>query len=95
MAHATQVRIFLQNLFPALIGTTATVSLFVDNQGAVALSKNKISQQRSKHIDVKYHFVQSHVESGNAQPIHVPFSMNVAGAFIKLLSGNKLENLIR
>ena len=43
MAHATQVRIFLQNLFPALIGTTATISLFVDNQGAVALSKNKIS----------------------------------------------------
>ena len=32
------------------------VLIFEDNQGTIALSKNR---QRSKHIDVRYHFIRS------------------------------------
>lgn len=28
-----------------------------DDQGVIALSKNPVNRQRSKHIDVKYHFI--------------------------------------
>ena len=38
--------------------------IYGDNQGAIALSKNPVNHQRSKHIDVRYHFVRTEVNSG-------------------------------
>jgi hypothetical protein len=38
-------------------------SVFQYNQGAIALAKNPIFHQRTKHIDIKYHFVREQVES--------------------------------
>ena len=32
----------------------SNVTIFADNQGAIALAKNPIHHQRSKHIDVRY-----------------------------------------
>ena len=41
-----------------------SVKIGVDNQGTIALAKNPIHQQRSKHIDVRYHFLRDAVTSG-------------------------------
>jgi hypothetical protein len=32
--------------------------IFADNQGAIKLSKNPQNHNRTKHIDVKYHFIR-------------------------------------
>ena len=39
-----------------------SVTLYCDNQGALALANNPVQQQRSKHIDIKYHFVRSEIQ---------------------------------
>src|SRR6218665_1755026 len=44
----------------------------VDNQSAIDLSKNHVFHQRSKHIDIKYHFIRSEVEKGFIQPKYIP-----------------------
>lgn len=93
MAFATQEGLFLQKLFSVLYNKEVVIVLNVDNQGAVALSKNRMSQQRSKHIDVKYHFIRDHVDSGNLCPVHVPTVSNIADAFTKPLSGKRLATL--
>ena len=36
----------------------ANVTIGVNNQGTIALVKNLVHQQRSKHIDVRYHFLR-------------------------------------
>lgn len=33
------------------------VKIYKENQGEIALSKNPVCRQRSKHVDIKYHFV--------------------------------------
>jgi hypothetical protein len=38
------------------------VKLFVDNNSAIALVKNLVFHGRSKHIDIKYHFIRESVE---------------------------------
>ena len=35
-----------------------TVDLFKDNQGAIAIAENPISGGRTKHIDVRHHFIR-------------------------------------
>ena len=96
MAHAVQEGLFLQKIFADLYGRNVNsgITLHVDNQGAVALSKNKMCQQRSKHIDVKYHFIRSHIEIGTVSPVHVPTNVNKADAFTKPLSGGRLAALL-
>ena len=39
-----------------------TIDLFEDNQGAIAIAENPISGERTKHIDVRYHFIRELVE---------------------------------
>ena len=94
IAFATQEGLFLQKLFSVMYGKKVEIVLNVDNQGAVALSKNKVSQQRSKHIDVKFHFIRDHVDSGNLCPVHVPTALNIADAFTKPLSGKWIATLM-
>ena len=36
----------------------------VDNQPAIALTKNPVLHDRSKHIDVKFHFLRNCVDEG-------------------------------
>lgn len=36
--------------------------LKVDNQSAIALCKNPVFHERSKHIDIRYHYVRDCVE---------------------------------
>ena len=39
--------------------TIRRVKLYADNQGVIALAKDPIRQERSNHIDIKYHFMKS------------------------------------
>ena len=46
--------------------------VFEDNQGAVQLSKNPVSNSNSKHIDVRHHFLRELVHQGDITVNHVP-----------------------
>lgn len=39
-----------------------TMSLFVDNKSAIDISKNPVQHSRTKHIDIRYHFIHQLVE---------------------------------
>ena len=46
--------------------------------------------QRSKHIDIRYHFVRDHVMKKNIDVVHVPFEDNVSDLMTKPFSKIKL-----
>ena len=66
------------------------VILNVDNQGAIALAKNPVYHQRSKHIDIRYHYIRLEVENKNVELIYVPSEDNVADIFTKPLTKKNL-----
>lgn len=58
--------------FPKYIGKdTNKVQMLGDNQGAIALTKNPHLHERSKHIDVCYHFVRDLAEQGKLDVAYV------------------------
>ena len=67
------------------------IKLFVDNQGAIKLAKNPIFHQRSKHIDIRYHFIRGEIQNGDVNLIYVPSSENKADMFTKPVSKPKLS----
>ncbi|GMF41064.1 unnamed protein product [Phytophthora lilii] len=44
--------------------TDEAVKIYEDNQGFIALAKNPEFHKRTKHIDIRYHFVREKVEDG-------------------------------
>ena len=41
-----------------------SIPLFCDNMSAINISKNLVLHSRTKHIEIKYHFIREHVQKG-------------------------------
>ena len=94
LAAAIQEAKFLKQLLLDMVGyNTDKVLVNVDNQGAIALAKNPVHHQRSKHIDIKYHFIRSEIQNGHVIVNYVPTENNVADIFTKPVSGRRLNKL--
>ena len=66
-ATATCQVVWLRRLLCELTGAEAhPPALMVDNQPAIALAKNPVLHDRSKHIDVKFHFLRDCVDEGRS-----------------------------
>jgi hypothetical protein len=64
-AMAACQAVWLRRLLGELTGEEAhPPALMVDNQPAIALAKNPVLYDRSKHIDIKFHFLQDCVDGG-------------------------------
>ena len=66
------------------------ISVYGDNQGAIALVKNQIIHKRSKHIDVRFHFIREKYVSKFVDVIYVQTDENVADVMTKPATKSKL-----
>ena len=64
-----------------------------DNQAAIALATNNKFQSRTKHIDLRYHFVRAHVRNGVFDLRYCPTDENLADAFTKALPRPRFQSL--
>ena len=48
-----------------------TLTLFYDNMSAINISKNPVQHSRTKHIDIRHHFIRELVESKTIALEHV------------------------
>ena len=65
---AVKEAVWLKQLLTDLRQTiTNSITLRVDNQGSIALAKNPVDHAKSKHIDIRYHYVREKVEAGTVE----------------------------
>ena len=97
LAAATQEAKFLMQLLTSMTGNQSfsSFAMFCDNQGAIALAKNPVQHQRSKHIDIKYHFVRFEVQNGTMDLLYVPSEENHSDIFTKPLARVKFQKFSR
>ncbi|RUS90533.1 hypothetical protein EGW08_001710 [Elysia chlorotica] len=91
MSSATQEGKFLLALVNDMYLDLNDFTLNCDNQGAIALSKNPIQHQRSKHIDIRYHFIRDEISKGLMKVQYVPSEENLADVFTKPVSRVKMQ----
>jgi len=85
-AAATCQGVWLSRLIGDLLGTKETpIKLLMDNMLAIALSKNPVHHDRSKHIDTKFHFIRECIEQGKVEIDHVRTEDQLADIFTKAL----------
>nr|GEY44252.1 retrotransposon protein, putative, unclassified [Tanacetum cinerariifolium] len=70
------------------------IPMYCDNKSAIALCCNKVQHSRSKHIDIRYHFINEHVENGVIKLYFVNTEYQLADLFTKALGRDRIEFLI-
>ena len=82
VCHAIWLRNLLGELEQQQLGAT---EIRVDNKSAIELAKNPVNHERSKHIDIRFHFIRDHVKEGSVKLVHVASRDQVADIFTKPL----------
>ena len=86
---------YLRQLLADMTGSKKqAIRLHADNQGAIALSKNAVHHKRTKHIDIRYHFIRYEVDNNIVHLVYVPSGNNIADMFTKPLPSSKLLQFI-
>ena len=57
----------------------------LSKMSAIELAKNTVNHERSKHIDVRFHFIRDYVKEGSVELLHVVSQDEVADIFTKPL----------
>ena len=94
VSAAVQDAIYLRKLFNDLgfEQREATV-IHEDNQGCIALTENPVMHKRTKHIDIRHHFIRERVESGEIVLKYVATQDQLADMLTKPLKRPELERL--
>nr|GFB67423.1 retrotransposon protein, putative, unclassified [Tanacetum cinerariifolium] len=69
------------------------IPMFCDNKSAIALCCNNFQHSRSKHIDIRYHFIKEQVEQGVIELYFVNTEYQLADLFTKALGRDRIEFL--
>src|SRR5258706_15978720 len=92
MTHSIKEVLFLNHLLNDLeIPIQLPLSLLVDNHSVIALAENPIFHARSKHIEVRQHWMHEKTRDGTIQLEYVPTVDQVADIFTKLLNSEKFR----
>ena len=70
-----------------------TMCVFYDNTSAINLSKNPVQHSKSKHIEIRYHFIWDLVEEKTMYLEFITTNNQKAAIFTKPLDGPKFETL--
>ena len=68
------------------------VPILCDNTSAINLSKNLILDSRTKHIEIRHHFIRDEVAKNNFKIIFINTENQIADIFTKPLNQEKISN---
>nr|GFC74523.1 putative RNA-directed DNA polymerase [Tanacetum cinerariifolium] len=71
------------------------IPMYCDSKAAIAISCNPVQHSRTKHIDVRYHFIKEKVEKGIVELFFVRTEYQLAGLFTKSLPVERFQYLVR
>ncbi|GJR60183.1 retrotransposon protein, putative, ty1-copia subclass [Tanacetum coccineum] len=92
LTEAVKEAIWLRGLLEESGVELNTVALNCDNQGAIHLSWNHVFHERTKHINVRYHFIREALEAKTVKVLKVGTKHNDADALTKVVN-IVLENI--
>ena len=95
LSTATQEAIWLRRLLTDVGGPLEEpIVINEDNQGAIAMAKNPVGHARTKHIDIRYHFVREGVQNGAIFLNYVATDEMIADILTKPLPKHPFEKLV-
>jgi len=77
--------VWISNLLSEIGFDIPVPHLYSDNLGLLFWSTNPVQEKRSKHIDIRYHYVRDVIENNKIKPYHIDGARNPADILTKNL----------
>lgn len=95
--HAAKEAMWLRSLVneifkPLDLKLIAPTTLYGDNKSAIALAHGNQYHARTKHIDIRYHFIRYIIENGSIKLIYCPTDDQTADTLTKALPSTKAKH---
>ncbi|GJZ60234.1 putative ribonuclease H-like domain-containing protein [Tanacetum coccineum] len=68
--------------------------IFIDNQSTICIVKNPVFHQRTKHIEIRHHFIRDANEKKLIQVLKIHTGDNVADLLTKAFDGPRFSHLV-
>lgn len=95
LGDAVKELLWLSQLLTSIgLKLNSTPTIFEDNEGCKLLSTHPVHHQRTKHIDIKHHFVRSHIAEGDCQIVSISTHNMIADMFTKNLVKVKFDKFV-
>lgn len=75
------------------VNMSEPITLYEDNQSCIAMANNPVGHKRSKHIDIKYHFIREQVEKNIVCLKYLPSGHQEADLLTKSLPPHQFREL--
>ena len=94
--HATKEAIWLKHFLSEVFQPiNKPIPLYCDSQSAIALTQDRSHHTRTKHIDIRYHFIRYVVQDGKIKIIYCPTDEMVVDILTKPLPSLKAKHFAR
>nr|GEY90989.1 Gag-Pol polyprotein [Tanacetum cinerariifolium] len=71
------------------------IHMYCDSKAAITISCNPVQHSRTKHIDIRYHFIKEKVKKGIVELFFVGTEYQLADLFTKALPEERFKYLVR
>lgn len=78
-----------------LLEQSLATPIYSDNQGCLAIAQDPIGHRRTKHIDVRYHYIRELIAHGKATVSYLPTADMVADILTKPLAATVFNHCIQ
>jgi hypothetical protein len=86
ITEAIKEALWLKSFVGEMSSFKGTIMVYCDNQSAVYLTKDRMYHERTKHIDIRYHFVRDVISEGKVIVKKIGTESNSADMLTKPLS---------
>ena len=91
MSDTSRQIMWITNLYIEIGLPQGSIDLLCDNQGAIFSASNPVTQHKSKHIAIRYHYIRERVENKDINLYYIPTNQQVADLMTKNLDKNKIK----
>lgn len=95
LTEAAKEAAYLRGLLIELkLMPSASIVLYVDNQRAKCLAEYPVHHKRTKHIDIRYHYIRDVINREEVILEHLPMEDMVVDIFTKALTGVRHKKMV-
>nr|CAH65740.1 OSIGBa0127D24.3 [Oryza sativa] len=91
ISEACKEAIWLRGLYTELCGVTSCINIFCNSHSVICLTKDQMFHERTKHIDVRYHFIRGVIAKGDVKVCKISTHDNLADMMTKPVPATKFE----
>jgi hypothetical protein len=89
LSNCSRQAVWIKTMIEELGIQFKTIPVYGDNQGSIFIASNPVQESRTKHIDIRYHYICELIGAKKVELMFVPGEMNPANMFTKNLQNVK------